>query len=362
MGVKIIPSERNSRKPRVAAYVRVSTKQEEQEGSFENQTEYYENFIKGNPAWDFAGVFGEKLSGTHIEKRGGFKQMVADALDRKIDLIYCKSVSRWARNTVEALETINLLTGNHVNVIFEQEHIDTRNSGALFSLSLAASVAQSESENISENLKWVYRNRAEQGVFIPKRGFYFGYNTDDGKFKPDGNAGIVRLMFEMFAEGSKAGEIADEVNGHGAVTTKGNPFTAHSVKKILKNEVYVGDVHIGKWPSRDVITRELDEIQCDRYVENHHEGIVSRETWEKVQRRFADGSRDREVAEHRRTRVLNLLRANPRMGRGDIAKKIGVTSEDVKILMGVLSRRGWIRKEMGKWVVDEEKVRTSQSD
>ena len=351
MGVKIIPSERNSRKPRVAAYVRVSTKQEEQEGSFENQTEYYENFIKGNPAWDFAGVFGEKLSGTHIEKRGGFKQMVADALDRKIDLIYCKSVSRWARNTVEALETINLLTGNHVNVIFEQEHIDTRNSGALFSLSLAASVAQSESENISENLKWVYRNRAEQGVFIPKKGFYFGFNTDGGKFKPDGNAGIVRLMFEMFADGSKAGEIAEEVNGHGAVTTKGNPFTAHSVKKILKNEVYVGDVHIGKWPSRDVITGEIDEVQASRYVKNHHEGIIDRSTWDAVQRRLNETKEARENEDHRKMRVIHVIMADPRVGMDRIARVTGMDEKQVRKCITALKRTGRLEQVDDRWVV-----------
>ena len=349
MGVRVIKSERNSRKTRVAAYVRVSTTMEEQQGSYENQISYYEKFIQRNPEWEFVGVFGEKMSGTHIENRDGFNQMVQDALNHKIDLIYCKSVSRWARNTVEALETVRLLTGNQVNVVFEQEGIDTRNPAALFSLSLAAAVAQSESETISENLKWVYRYRAEHGIFRARRGMYFGYNTDNGKFIPDENAGIVRSMFEMFAAGKELNVISDIVNSYGVLTTKRKPFTSASVKSILKNEVYVGDIHIGKTPSRDVITKKIDENYYDKYVEYHHEGIVDRELWEAVQKIFDGRKIDRETCRLRKEKILDVLRNEPGLTRAEIAARSQVSLEDVGHHLNRMKEKGLVRNVGHKW-------------
>ena len=199
---------------------------------------------------------------------------------------YCKSVSRWARNMVETLDTINLLTGNQVHVIFEQEGIDTRNPGVFFQLSLAASVAQCESETISENMKWVFNNRVEQGIFIAPKRKYFGYNTDDGNFTPDENAKYVRMIFERFDDGVRLTEIVDELNWLGVKTQRGIPFTINAVRGILMNEKYVGDVRFGKTPRRNVITGKLDQYQIDKYLENHHEGIVSRELWNRVQKRI----------------------------------------------------------------------------
>ena len=351
MAVRLIKSERNSRKTRVAAYVRVSTNLEEQQGSYENQIGYYETFIQKNPEWEFAGVFGEKLSGTHIENRGGFRQMMQDALDRKIDLIYCKSVSRWARNTVETLETVRLLTGNQVNIVFEQEGIDTRNPAALFSLSMAATVAQSESETISENMKWVYRYRAEHGIFKPKRGSYFGFNTDDGNFTPDENAWIVRDMFEMFAAGKKICEIVDKVNSYGVLTTRGKQFSDKNVSGILKNEVYVGDVLIGKTPSRDVISKKIDEDHISRYVENHHEGIVGRELWEKVQKLFKARKKDLEIGRHNREKIMAVLRKEPGLKKGGI---IARTGENFGQLLNRMKAKGLIRNEGQRWFVSDQ--------
>ena len=119
MGVTLIPAERNTRNLYVAAYVRVSSKSKVQEESYEAQATYYENMIKNTPGWDFVGVYGERESGTHAENRDEFQRMIQDALARKIDLIICKSVSRWARNTVDALKTIRLLNDHFVHVIFE---------------------------------------------------------------------------------------------------------------------------------------------------------------------------------------------------------------------------------------------------
>jgi DNA invertase Pin-like site-specific DNA recombinase len=175
--VTLIPSKRHLRKTRVAAYIRVSSKKEIQNGSYETQAKYYEDKIRSNPEWDFAGIYGDRESGTHTENREGFQQLIRDALDKKVDIIICKSVSRWARNTIEGLRTIKELTGNFVNLIFEEENIDTRHLGYQLQLNLQQVVAQMESESISENLKWSYRNRAELGLFTAARGKYFGFNT-----------------------------------------------------------------------------------------------------------------------------------------------------------------------------------------
>ena len=276
-----ITANRNLRKPRVAAYARVSSLM--QEDSFETQREYFEKKIRSNPDWEFAGVYGEQVSWTHVEERKEFNQMVKDAMHGKIDLILCKRVSRWARNTVEGLKAIKLLAGNRVYVVFEQEGIDTRMPGIVLQLNLAASIAQSESESISENLKWTYRKRAEQGIFRPRKGIYFGFDTGDGQFKPDGNAEYVREIFRRYRDGEKASEIAKWLNSEGKRTARGNQFTAGNVKGILENEKYVGDVWFGKSPSRNIITGEPDKFQVNRYMKDHHEGIIDRETWDEVQ-------------------------------------------------------------------------------
>lgn len=286
MQVEKILSERNSRKLRVAAYIRVSTEKEEQDGSFDAQAAYYENWIRSHEDWDFAGIYREKLSGTHADNRPEHNRIIADALARKIDLIYCKSVSRWARNTIDALESVRFLTGNGVHLIFEQEHIDTRKAGVLFQLSLSAAVAQSESESISENIKLVYRNRAKKGIIKAPRNKYFGYNTDDSMFTPDGNADTVRAIYRLFLDGRSPQEIADELNRRGIQTNRETDFTRYVVRNILRSEVYVGDIHICKSPQRNVITREPDPVQYSRYVKDHHEGIIERATWEEVQRKM----------------------------------------------------------------------------
>ena len=161
MAVRKILAERHTRNPRVTAYIRVSTNEKNQDESYEAQAEYFENKIKNTESWDFAGIYGERESGTHAENCDEFNRMIKDAEAGKIDLILVKSVSRWARNIVDGLRTIHHLTENRVNIIFEQEGIDTRQPGHTLQLNLATAVAQTESKSLSENLKWLYRKRAE---------------------------------------------------------------------------------------------------------------------------------------------------------------------------------------------------------
>lgn len=294
MGVTRIRSERHSRKTRAAAYVRVSTMLSEQDESYEAQSAYYEQKIRSNPEFEFVGVYGDRISGTHKENRRKFNQMIEDALAGKIDLIYCKSISRWGRNTLDSLESIKMLVGNQVNVVFEENGIDTRNPGESFKLNLYAAIAQSESESISDNLKWLYRHRAQMGIYIPRKGQNFGYDTSSHEFIPDENAKYVRMMFEMYAEGKTMSEIKNALEG--VLTTMGNPFNDWTIRSILQNEVYVGDVRFGKTLSRNVITGEVDKEQTTGYLKDHHIGLVSRELWDKVQGIFEKRKKAREQA------------------------------------------------------------------
>ena len=281
-----IPGFRAERKPQVAAYIRVSSMMKEQEDSYENQAAYYERKIRSNPEWEFAGIYGEQLSGTHAENRNEFHKLIQDAMDRKIDLVLCKSVSRWARNMLDGLNAIKLLTGNGVHILFEQEGIDTRTPGVLLPLHLAQSVAQSESESTSENIKWTYKNRAREGKFWAKPGVYYGYDSKGDTFTENADADNVRFMFDRFIEGATITQIAKELNEKGCRTVRGNEWTMDAVRRILKNEVYVGDVIFRKSPSRNVITREIDKDWKPRYVKNHHKGIVDRDVWERAQDEF----------------------------------------------------------------------------
>ena len=254
-----------------------------QDDSFENQAAYYERKIKANHECEFAGIYGEQVSGTHAENRDEFQKLIQDAMDRKIDLILCKSVSRWSRNMLDGLNAIKLLTGNGIHIIFEEQAIDTRTPGVILQLNLAQSVAQSESESISENLKWVYKNRTKQGKFWASQGKYYGYDSKGDTFTENKDAEHVRFIFESFIEGTSLIQIADELNAKGSRNSKGNEWNTTQIKKILKNEIYVGDVIFRKSPSRNVITKEIDKDWEPVYSPNHHKGIVSRDIWDRAQ-------------------------------------------------------------------------------
>lgn len=325
MGVTLIPAERHTRNLNVAAYIRVSSTLKAQEESYESQETYYRNKINNTPGWQLAGIYGERLSGTHAENRDEFQRMISDALDRKIDLILCKSVSRWARNTVDGLKAVKLLTGNRVHIIFEQEGVDTRKPGHAFQLNLACSVAQAESESISDNLKWVHRNRARYGIFKAARGRYFGFNTDDGNFTPDENAKHIQYMYQAFVGRKTIAEIVRNLEG--VKNNQGNSISSSQIRSILKSEVYKGDLHICKTPSRNVITGELDKVQYGKYWRHHHEPIIDEHTWELAQKRFEEQNSKKGVAKMREEDVLAL--AEDGLTRKDIAERLGLTESQV---------------------------------
>ena len=274
----------------------------------------------------------------------------------------CKSVSRWGRNAIDALTNVQLLTGHHVNIVFEQEGIDTRQPGMLLQLALASEIAQRESQSISENIKWIYRNRAARGIFIPTKGRYFGYHTDNGKFTPDDNAKYVKYIFKRYAEGAGTQVIADELKALGVLTTRNHPFTRDSVRSILSNEVYVGDVRFLKTESRDVITNEIDEPidvedNLKLYIENHHEGIVDRELWNHVQERLKENKNKFILCSDIQEQILNILKTRAEISARGIGEELKLEDDRVEYYLRKLKKEGKITRQgsarKGKWIVDE---------
>lgn len=185
-------------RPRVAAYARVSTDQEEQETSFEAQCDYYSRLIRGNPAWEYAGLYTDDgVSATSTARREGFNRLIADALDGKIDRIITKSVSRFARNTVDSLTTIRRLKEKGVGVTFEKENIDTLDSKGELMITIMSSLAQEESRSISENVTWGWRKRIADGKVSMTYGKFLGYErgADGDPVIDEAQAQIVRQIY-----------------------------------------------------------------------------------------------------------------------------------------------------------------------
>jgi site-specific DNA recombinase len=196
---------------RTAAYARVSTDSEEQLTSYEAQVDYYTKYIKERPDWEFVGIYtDEGISATNTKKRDGFKQMVADALDGKIDLIITKSVSRFARNTVDSLVTVRQLKEKGVEVYFEKENIYTLDSKGELLITIMSSLAQEESRSISENVTWGQRKRMADGKISLPYAQFLGYEKGENGLPRivESEAEIIRMIFRSFMEGKTPSAIA----------------------------------------------------------------------------------------------------------------------------------------------------------
>ncbi len=366
--VKRIPSFRTVRKKQVAAYIRVSSTMEKQDESYENQADYYEKKIKANPDWEFVGIYGEQISGTHAKNRTEFQRLIKDAMDGKIDLILCKSVSRWSRNIVDGLQAIKLLSGQGISIYFEQEDIDASEPGVLLQLNLAQSVAQSEAESISENLKWYYDNMARQGKYWARKSKYFGFDTNGDDFTENKDGKYVRFIFDSFLNGTPIEEIAEKLNDMGLKNNKGNTWSKANVKAILGHEVYVGDVIFHKTPRRNVITGEIDKSWKPKRMTDHHKGIISREKWDKAQNKLKGRSdkipkrAEKEIAEKREPmnraeqirirmdRCYKMVEGG--CSRADkIAESMGLPLATVQYYLRKLERQGLIKSNNGLWGV-----------
>ena len=287
MKITTIKSKRHQRKKRVGAYARTSTDRENQQDSLEMQQRYYKALIEANPDYEFVGIYSDEKSGTDAEHRAGFQAMMRDALAGKVDLIYCKSVSRWARNVLDAKRYCEILHGNGCDVIFEENKLNTADPSCFLMFGFMSSVAQDESRSISINTQWALQKKVERGEYnMGDR--LFGYKTMCGKLVPDENAEDVRFIYESFLNGVSIGEIARELEERGVKGTTGVPLSIFGVRYILKNEVYKGDRLLQKQPPRDFLSKKPDASKpyISNYLENDHEAIVSDEVWEAVQNKF----------------------------------------------------------------------------
>ncbi len=292
---------------RTCAYCRVSTDNEDQKTSYDSQRIHYKNMIEENPDWEFVGIYADEgITGTQTKKREQFNQMMSDALNGKIDLIVAKSISRFARNTVDTLNCVRLLREHNVDVYFEKENIHTLGLSNELFLTLYSAFAQAESESISENVKAGVRMKMKRGELVGKYA-PFGYLYDKEKdiITPDeSKKDIVTYIFEEYSKGVGFRTIALNLNNLGIPSPSNLKWCHASVRRIITNEKYVGDLKTGKYYTENVLThkKKVNYGEKEQYfTSNHHEPFISRELWDKCQEILTirskiikpDGNRDK---------------------------------------------------------------------
>lgn len=285
-----LASETIQRKRRVAAYARVSTDSDEQLSSYAAQVDFYTQYIRNNPEWEFVNVYtDEGISGTNTKKRDGFNRMIADALAGKIDLILTKSISRFARNTVDTLTTIRKLKEKKIEVYFEKENIYTLDAKGEVMITIMSSLAQEESRSISENVTWGKRKSMADGKFSLAYKCFLGYEKgEDGLPKiVEEEAKIIRKIYSLFLEGYTVRKTADYLTERGIPTPKGKKqWSVSTVMSILTNEKYKGDALLQKTYTADFLSKTVKKNHGEvpqYYIENSHPAIIDPEMFELVQ-------------------------------------------------------------------------------
>jgi DNA invertase Pin-like site-specific DNA recombinase len=272
------------KKLRVAAYCRVSTASDEQLVSLAAQKAHYENYIKSNDEWEFAGLYyDEGVTGTKKEKRDGLLSMVTDCERGKIDFVITKSISRFARNTTDCLELVRKLLDLNIAIFFEKENLNTGSMESELMLSILSSLAESESVSISENEKWGIKKRFQNGTFIISYPPY-GYDNVDGEMViVSEQAEIVKQIFADTLAGKSTHAIANELNAKGIQTKKGGKWTPGTINGIIGNEKYTGDVLYQKTYTDSRFNRHINYGEHDQYlVQNHHPAIISHEEYDRA--------------------------------------------------------------------------------
>ena len=296
---KIVPNGRNRGSTgalrvdriRVAAYCRVSTDDDEQLGSFESQKLYYEQQIASNKDWVNAGIFAdEAVTGTKTDKRSGFQDMIAHCHNGEIDMKLTKSISRFARNTVDTLNYVRMLRDRNIAIFFEKENINTLDMNGELLLTIMSSLAQQEVESLSQNVKMGLQMKMKRGELIGFNGCYgYDYHTEDKSITVnEEEAEIVRMIYDMYLEGYGTTTIAKRLMELGIKNKKGEvSWHTHGVMGMIKNEKYKGDILLGKTFTTDPISkRRLANMGEGNqyYLRDHHEPIVSREIWDKAEK------------------------------------------------------------------------------
>lgn len=276
---------------KVAAYARVSTNSDEQYTSYEAQVNFYQKYIQEKPDWEYTEVYADEgLSGTTTKKRTEFNRMIKDALNGKINLIITKSISRFARNTLDTISYVRKLKAKGIEVYFEKENLWTLDPKSELILTIMASIAQEESRSISQNVTWGKRVGFQEGKvsFAYKR--FLGYKKEDDKIVIDEDqAVIVKMIYRMFlVEGKTPTGIAKYLKSQHIKTPSGKSvnWTKNTITSILTNEKYKGDALLQKTYTVNYLdhTKAVNKGQIPQYyVENNHPAIIDRDTWEQVQ-------------------------------------------------------------------------------
>ena len=282
------------RQLRVVAYCRVSTKQEEQLNSYETQRNYYTERINAEPNWTLVAIFADKgITGTSVKNRDEFNKMIKLCKRGKVDMIITKSISRFARNTLDCLKYTRMLKAIGVDVFFEEQGIHSTQPGAEFYITIYGSIAQSESENISANVKFGKAQSAREGNVAFHYKNFLGYRKgEDGKpeIVPE-EAETIRFIYESFLAGDSFGGIKAKLEEKGILSPSGTPTWRYStIQSILTNEKYAGDAIINKTYIEDCISKKVKVNNGERqkfYVENNHPAIIDRMTFARVQEELA---------------------------------------------------------------------------
>ncbi|WP_407309859.1 recombinase family protein [Desulfosporosinus sp. SB140] len=298
------------KKLRVCAYVRVSTDQAEQQESFSVQVQHYTSYINSNPAWIFAGIYSDNaISGKNVAKRPEFTRMVQDAENKKFNLIITKSISRFARNTQDCLETVRKLKLLGIAILFEKEAINTLTAESELMLSILSSVAEEELASISQNMHWSNQRRFKKGKFSVTTKRFLGY--DKGR---DGNliinekqAAIVRRIFKDYLSGLGASHIAKGLEADEVINISGKiKWAESSIRDILKNEKYCGDARLQETITTALHNRKKNNGEAPMYyVKDSHPAIISRDDFEKVQELMATRAKSKGNMEGEREKYTN---------------------------------------------------------
>lgn len=318
----------SKRQLRVAAYCRVSTDDEEQLTSYEAQKNYYTDKIMTNKEWTMAGIFADEgITGTSARKRPEFLRMIRQCKQGKIDIVLTKSISRFARNTVDCLNYVRALKELGIAVIFEKENMNTLEVDSEILITMLGAFAQSESESISANVRWGIRQAMKEGKATIQYKYLYGYRKgDDGKPEiiPD-QAEVVRKIYDLFLSGTPVRGIQEYLNASAVPNINGESKWARSaIDSILTNEKYCGDVLLQKTYIDDCINKKVKKNtgQLPMYlVQNHHEGIISRETFDAAQaelsRRNAGRSPSKKNAPTGRSRYSSKYALSDRLYCGE---------------------------------------------
>lgn len=351
--------QENKKRLKVASYCRVSTEQEMQMNSLDNQIIHYTNYIRSNSDWKFVGIYSDKgITGTNRNRRSGFNRMVRDALAGEIDLIICKSISRFSRNVIDTLDVVRLLLENGISVWFEEENLNTGEIESEVIISLISVVAQEESNQISQNLKWAHAIRSSRGDIPFFRILGYKKNSNKEWVVDYEEAQIVREAFELYVKGTPIKKIAERFISFGYKKVNGKTDWDYGyISGILKNEKYTGDVLCQKTYTKDFISHSsaVNYGERDQYfIRDHHKAIVEREIFKEVQKKISKGKGRRNTQANRYSLSSRVICGNcggkfhRQKNKREVAWKCSNRTKSHQICMAPLIYENDIKKAMIK--------------